>query len=174
MYLRSSNIQLRAPELGDLDYLIHVENDTRLWAVSACKVPYSRYRMQQYIEGNANDIYADRQLRLMAELHADGQLAGIVDLFDFSPADRKAEMGMVVDPRHRGKGYGREMLDLLCQYAENVLDLHQLYVYIFEDNTSARNLFSSSGFQLTAILPDWVFSEKKFRSVCLYQRIFEK
>ena len=46
MFLQSSLLRLRAPEMGDLDYLFHVENDTREWMVSACKVPYSRFQLQ--------------------------------------------------------------------------------------------------------------------------------
>ena len=174
MFLQSPLLRLRAPELSDLDYLFHVENDTREWMVSACKVPYSRFQLQQYIETNAHDLYVAKQLRLMIERVGDNQVVGVIDLFDFSPADRRAEMGIVVDRECRGKGYGREALMLLCDYAECVLDLRQLYAYVFEDNVSARQLFASSGFELTATLPDWVFRNKKFRSVCLYQRLFEK
>lgn len=174
MFLQSPLLRLRAPELSDLDYLFHVENDTREWMVSACKVPYSRFQLQQYIETNAHDLYVDKQLRLMIERVDDNQVVGVIDLFDFSPADCRAEMGIVVDRECRGKGYGREALMLLCDYAECVLDLRQLYAYVFEDNVSARQLFASSGFELTATLPDWAFRNKKFRSVCLYQRLFEK
>ena len=174
MYLRSSNLQLRAPEKGDLDYLFHVENDTRQWMVSACKVPYSRFQLQRYIESNAHDLYVDRQLRLMIECVEGKRLVGIIDLFDFSPADHRAEVGVVIDCDCRGRGYGREALALLCDYAEHVLDLHQLYAYIFDDNAPARQLFASCGFKQTALLPEWAFSDKKYRDVCLYQRIFEK
>lgn len=174
MYLHSALLNLRAPELADLDYLFHVENDTRQWMVSSCKVPYSRFQLQRYVETNAHDIYADKQLRLMVERVEDKQLVGIVDLFDFSPADHRAEVGIVIDPAYRGRGYGREALALLCHYAEHVLDLHQLYAYVFEDNAPARQLFASCGFSEVATLKDWVFVGKKYRSVCLCQRFFEK
>lgn len=174
MYLRTALLNLRAPELGDLDYLFHVENDTRQWMVSACKVPYSRFQLQQYIESNAHDIYVDRQLRLMIERGEDKQLVGIIDLFDFSPTNRRAEVGIVINGDCRGRGYGRDALALLCDYAEHVLDLHQLYAYIFEDNAPARQLFASCGFREVTLIPEWVFSDKKYRNVCLCQRIFEK
>ena len=172
MYLHSALLNLRAPELADLDYLFHVENDTRQWMVSSCKVPYSRFQLQRYVETNVHDIYADKQLRLMVECVEDKQLVGIVDLFDFSPADHRAEVGIVIDPAYRGRGYGREALALLCHYAEHVLDLHQLYAYVFEDNALARQLFASCGFSEVATLKDWVFVGKKYRSVCLCQRFF--
>lgn len=174
MFLQSSLLRLRAPEMGDLDYLFHVENDTREWMVSACKVPYSRFQLQRYIETNAHDLYVDRQLRLMIEFQETGKLVGIIDIFDYSPADHRAEVGVVIDRDWRGKGVGCEALTLLCGYAERVLNLHQFYAYVFEGNVPALRLFESCGFSRVATLADWVYSDKKYRRVCFYQRIFEK
>ena len=174
MHLQSPLLQLRAPELSDLDFMFHIENDTRLWNVSACKVPYSRYLLQQYIETNKHDIYTDKQLRLMVQLRENGQLVGAIDLFDFSPANHRAEVGIVIEQEYRRKGYAHEALTLLCHYAEQILDLHQLYAYIYESNTPAQQLFASCGFKQTATLPEWSFFNKKYHSVHLYQHFFEK
>ncbi len=171
--LQSETLLLRAPELSDLDFMFHIENDTRLWHVSACKVPYSRYLLQQYIENNTHDIYTDKQVRLMIEHRPSGEVVGTIDLFDFSPADRRAEVGIIIDDIHRGRGYAREALSLLCDYAEHTLGLHQVYAYIYEDNNAARQLFTHGGFTHTATLPDWVLTNKKYKSVGLFQRIFE-
>lgn len=174
MYLQSSRLRLRAPELEDLDYLIHVENDTREWMVSACKVPYSRFQLKQYIETNAHDLYVDKQLRLMIEHKETGSLVGVIDLFDFSPANRRAEMGLIIDRKFRGQAFGREALAMLCDYAEHVLDLHQLYAYILEENSAACRLYESSGFDLVVTLADWVCWDREYKAVSLFQRIFEK
>ena len=172
MILQSTRLQLRAPELNDLDFMFHIENDTRQWAVSACKTPYSRYLLQQYIETNAHDIYTDKQVRLMIEHHPSGKTIGTIDLFDFSPSDLRAEVGLIIDAAYRGNGYAKEALSLVCDYAEYTLGLHQLYAYIFEDNDAAWHLFTSKGFKHTATLPDWVFTNKKYRPVGLFQYIF--
>lgn len=174
MYLSSPVLRLRAPELADLDFLFHIENDTRQWMVSSCKVPYSRYLLQQYIETNSHELYIDKQARMMIEHVDTGQLLGAIDLFDFSPANRRAEVGIVIDKACRGKGYGHEALTVLCDYAEHVLGLHQLYAYVLEDNDPARRLFASCGFIHVVTLSDWVFSDKKYRPVYLYQCILEK
>lgn len=174
MYLQSSRLRLRAPELEDLDYLIHVENDTREWMVSACKVPYSRFQLKQYIETNAHDLYVDKQLRLMIEHKETGSLVGVIDLFDFSPVNRRAEMGLIIDRKFRGQAFGREALAMLCDYAEHVLDLHQLYAYILEENSAACRLYESSGFDLVVTLADWVCWDREYKAVSLFQRIFEK
>ena len=75
-------IGLRAPEPEDLEIMLAVENDPGLWEHSSENTgPYTRFQMKQYIAGNTNDIFTDRQLRLMITL-TDGRIAGIVDVFD--------------------------------------------------------------------------------------------
>lgn len=60
-------IHLRAIEPEDLDVLYNIENDTEVWNVSTTNVPYSRYILYDYIANTKNDIYADRQVRMMIE-----------------------------------------------------------------------------------------------------------
>ena len=57
---------LRAMEPEDLDVLYSIENDIELWSAGYTTVPYSRYILHDYIANATCDIYADRQVRLMA------------------------------------------------------------------------------------------------------------
>ena len=77
-------MKLRAVEPEDLDLLYQIENDQSLWLVGATNVPYSRYTLHDYIANSSDDIYADRQVRLMVE-NDEGETVGIVDLVQFSP-----------------------------------------------------------------------------------------
>lgn len=173
MSLQSAAIQLRAPELCDIDFMFHVENDTRLWMVSACKVPYSRYLLQQYIETNQHDIYADKQVRFMVEHRDSGQVVGMIDLFEFDPSHRRAEVGLVIDFPFRRRGLAREALAVLIDYAGRILGLHQLYAHVSVDNVAARALFAECGFAEVAMLPDWMLSRGKYVDVCVCQCLCE-
>ena len=72
-------IRLRAPEPEDLDVMMLFENDEDQWENGIATGPYSRYQLKQYIGQSTNDLYTDRQLRLMIELPQTG-VVGIVDL----------------------------------------------------------------------------------------------
>ena len=78
------SIRLRAIEPEDLDLLYLIENDTRLWNVGTTNVPYSRYTLHDYIATSSDDIYADRQVRLIIG-NEDGQTVGMCDLVHFEP-----------------------------------------------------------------------------------------
>ena len=61
------DIRLRAIEPEDLDLLYRIENDMSMWNVGTTNVPYSRYTLHDYIATSNDDIYADRQVRLVVE-----------------------------------------------------------------------------------------------------------
>ena len=73
-----NEIRLRALEPEDLDVLYAIENDLDLWSVGYTTVPYSRYLLHDYIANSQCDIYADRQMRLMAETTDGGEVVWIV------------------------------------------------------------------------------------------------
>ena len=52
-------------EPEDLDFLYQMENDPSLWSISNFTVPYSKAVLQAYIDNSMNDMFADRQLRLI-------------------------------------------------------------------------------------------------------------
>ena len=77
-------VELRAMEPEDLDTLYKIENDKEMWNVSTTNVPYSKYVLHQYIANATNDIYTDKQVRMIA-IDDRGETVGIVDLVNFSP-----------------------------------------------------------------------------------------
>ena len=143
-------VRLRAMEPEDLDLLYRIENDVDLWAVGTTNVPYSRYTLHDYIATAADDIYADRQLRLIVE--SDGRTVGVVDLINFDPRHRRAEVGIVIEQPYRRQGYAQAAIEALHDYARRVVHLHQLYAIICTDNQPARTLFLALGYSPTATL----------------------
>ena len=95
---------------------------------------------------------------------------GIVDLVNFDPRHRRAEIGIVVEQPHRRKGFAREALEALHDYARRVIHLHQLYVIISIGNQPARQLFHSMGYRTTATLTDWLLlSDNTFSDAVVMQ-----
>ena len=103
-------VRLRALEPEDLDILYRYENDSSLWEVGTTIAPFSRKQLYDYIAGYSNDIYAERQLRLMVDDAATGETVGTVDITDFSPADMRAQAGILIGPGHQRRGYGTAAL----------------------------------------------------------------
>ena len=168
--MRNETIVLRPLEPTDLDTLYNWENDSALWVVSDTVAPYSRAALWQYLENYTGDIYSQRQLRLMITL-TDGTPAGTIDFLNFDPLNNRAELGLFIASELRGKGLGRQALELLTAYAREHLGLRQLYVYIALDNTVCLKMFEEYGYRRVGVIQSWVKRGNSYRDVSLLQMI---
>ena len=167
------NLKLRKIEPSDLPFLYQWENDVTMWADSDTHNPLSRHDLHQYIENTTGDIYRDGQLRLIIEdnnttqrlLNTTQQLLnttqlspsilGCIDLFDFDARNRKAAIGMYIAPDARGKGVGKQAVQLLEEYAFGFLHLRMLYAIISVHNTSCSHIYEQMGYTPSSVLKDW-------------------
>ena len=162
-------VTLRAIEPEDLDLLYRIENDQQLWHVGATNVPYSRYTLHDYIATSADDIYADRQVRLIIE-NGDGQIVGICDIVRFEPQHLRAEAGIVIMEPFRQHGYAQAAILQLTHYALTILHLHQLYAVVATNNEAALHLFRNVGFEHETLLRDWLFDGHNYADAVVMQR----
>lgn len=168
--LHTQDLVLRAPEPEDIDIMLAFENDEELWDTGNTTAPYSRYQLKKYIDESLNDLYTDRQLRLLIEIKS-GEIAGIVDLFLFDPRHNRAEVGIVVHPSFRKKGIARTSLSLLEQHCFCRLGIHQLYAYVRKDNEASKQLFLSCGYKINGQLHEWIYTGNGYKDVYIMQKI---
>ena len=123
-YLTGKQIELRAVEPEDLDALYRWENDSSLWIYGSTVSPFSRYLLKQYIENYTADIARDKQLRLIIMRKESRQVIGAIDCFDYDITNRKAAIGLLIDPDHKRQGFGRDALEtfftpasIICTYS---------------------------------------------------------
>lgn len=162
-------LYLRAPEPEDLEVMLSVENDVSAWTAGMATGFYSRYQLKRYIAESQNDIYLDRQLRLMVVHPLDGVVA-MVDLCTFDPRHKRAEIGIVVCAGKRRQGIGRKSLQLLEKHCFGYLDIHQLYAYIAEDNIASLSLFRNEGYLENGCLKQWIYTSGGYKDVCFFQK----
>ena len=169
--LENNIIRLRAPEPEDIDKLYAWENDTALWEYGSAIVPFSRFTLEQYLIASKQDIYVDKQLRLMVELNESGEVIGTADLYDFDPFHRRAGVGILIDQKQRNRGYGLQVLLLLENYAFDFLSLRQLYAFVPEKNLASMQLFRKAEYIPTGILKEWLSAGDRFEHVQVWQKI---
>ena len=156
-------IKLRKIEPSDLPFLYQWENDASSWADGANHNPLSQQDLRDYINSTTGDIYQDGQLRLMIEDRPasdsrDGRATatlGCIDLFDLDPRNRRAAIGMYIAPEARGKGVGKQAVELLEEYAFGFLKLRVLYAIIATNNTACSALYRQAGYTPSSVLKQW-------------------
>lgn len=174
--LKGTNIQLRALEPDDVELLYRWENDPAVWLLSGSLAPFSKFVLEQYLAGAHQDIYTIKELRLVIELINDeekkNKAIGCIDLFDYDPKNRRAGVGILIgDTSERNKGYASEAIQVLTHYAFTVLDIHQLYCNILQENKISMYLFQRQGFEIAGIKKSWIYDNGKWHNECLLQLI---
>ena len=171
LFLRADQVYLRALEPSDLDFLYSLENDVSVWQVGNTLTPYSKFVLEQYLENAAQDIYTIKQLRLIV-CTDDHEAVGAIDLFNFDPHHKRAGVGIIVAASHRGNGYGATALNLLLQYCQNILQLHQVYCSVTATNHTSIQLFKNAGFTEVGIRREWLRNSDGWSDVIEYQKLF--
>lgn len=157
-------------EPEDLDALYQIENDSDTWDVGTTNVPYSRYALHDYMARCSSDIYSDKEVRLMIE-NEQGEVIGIADLMNFNPKHMRAEIGLVIQRRYRGRGYASAVMRALHHYVRQTLHLHQIYAVISTENELCCDLFRRLGYQESARLSDWLYDGHDYQPAVVMQLV---
>ncbi len=169
--LKGKTLKLRAMEPSDIDLMYEWENDPETWVFSNTHTPFSRFYLEQYVINSHCDIYTEKQLRLMIT-NKENETVGCIDMFEFDPSNKRAGLGILIAKTHRKKGYASETLDIIIHYAQNILNLHQLYCNISSDNKTSLELFKKKGFMQTGLKKEWIFSDLQWLDEHFLQIIF--
>jgi diamine N-acetyltransferase len=169
--LKGTQIHLRALELEDLQFLYETENKEAFWQVSNTQTPFSKFTLSKYLDNAHLDIYEAKQLRLVMATNTDDKPVGMIDLFDFDPANKRAGIGILTLETYRKKGFAMEALRLLISYAFQHLNLHQLYAHIASDNANSMDLFEKNNFVIAGVRKDWIFDLPTYKDEVMYQLI---
>ena len=163
-------VKFRALEMDDLQWLYLIENDERLWKYSNTIVPFSKEILTKYILNSNRDIFDVKQLRMVVYSREVSRI-GLIDLYDFSPENKRLALGIIIDEKYRNIGVAKNALSLIEKWIKNRLDIHQIYVNIGEENLISIKLFKSLGYKKIGLKKDWNFYNNKFNSEYTFQKI---
>lgn len=99
----------------------------------------------------------------------DGIPIGMISLIGIDLRNRKAEMGRVFveSSQYQGKGYGKEMIEVILMYGFNHLGLNKIYCEVLQENEKALNSYKKCGFEIEGTLKEHIFKNGLFQTVLL-------
>jgi len=142
--LKDKNIVLRPLEKFDFDFLKSIENNTENWEFGSERKEYSDKELSSYIANAKMDIKVAKQYRFVIDLNRTS--IGFIDLFDYTP--NSAGVGVIIAENYRNKGFAKQALHLLSNYAFTTINVFKLHCNIAKDNLTSIKLFTSCGFDL--------------------------
>ncbi|QKS70694.1 GNAT family N-acetyltransferase [Paenalkalicoccus suaedae] len=114
------------------------------WSGTTFTFPLTHDQLDRYI--------GEKTSRLFACSTEDDGLIGHLALRYINPLTRSARIGKVlINDAHRGKGYGKKMIEQALHVAFKELDLVKVTLGVFDNNPKAKLLYERLGFKVTEI-----------------------
>ena len=143
--LKGDRVLLRPVTEDDLETMWSWDSDIELVALADDEPPLPR-SLESFREQLKKIMAKPEEVALFA-IEADGSLIGTCSLFDFDLTARTMQLGIFIANRdYWGRGYGREAVGLLLEYAFRYRNQHKVYLGTFHDNERAIRSYLACGF----------------------------
>lgn len=153
-------VRLRPVEPDDVE-LIHawyVDAETaRLAGERPRSLAARRQRYDASLRSQGTDHYSFMVVRL-----EDEQPVGRIDLFEIDHVNGSASFGVTIGTQERGKGHGRDAIEILLRFGFQELRLERIWLDTDSENQVAQGLYASIGFVLEARQRHRYFQEGGF------------
>jgi RimJ/RimL family protein N-acetyltransferase len=91
------------------------------------------------------------------------------------PAWRTTDMSIILgDPTAWGKGYGREVMELMLDYAFGSLNFHRVAIGVVGTNTRALKFYEGVGFKQEGIQRDGYFFDHHYQDFVMMSLLEEE
>ena len=165
--LKGEKVILRALERDDLPRLWAFNNDlaVELAGGGDPPMPQSLARLQAEFDKKTGEGGRDGA---DFAIEAEGALIGICALFGFDTTAQTCELGIAIgDQAYWGRGYGREAVNLVLDYAFLLRNARRVYLRVHGRNERAIRAYTACGFVAEGRLRGHVWSDGAYDDLLL-------
>lgn len=148
------NIRFRPTIEDDLDFVLNAERSRENRPFVAV------WTREQHLAA----LTSEDQSHLIIESIANGRRVGYIILAGLADANQSIEFRRIV-VTEKGKGIGKEALQLVMDLAFEDLKAHRLWLDVKEHNGRAQHIYESAGFVKEGVLRECFKAEDGFESL---------
>lgn len=164
--IEGKKVRIRAIEKSDVDEIMKWVNDPEVIDNLLVRYPVSRYQEEKWIE-KALDATNQRN-KVFAIETKDGTYLGGIGLHRIDWENRNAEVGIVIGKKdHWNKGYGTDAMMTILDFAFNRMNLHRVYLRVYDFNLRGIKSYEKCGFKREGILRDDLYAHGKYHDTII-------
>jgi RimJ/RimL family protein N-acetyltransferase len=144
--LISQRVTLRGITRDDLERLWQFNNDVEVELAGGGDPPYPQSLARLQAEFDQDTARGGRDSTTFA-IEADGKFIGQCALFHYDNVASTCELGITIgDKDYWAKGYGREAITLLLDYAFRLRNIRKVWLQVHAHNPRAISAYKACGF----------------------------
>ena len=144
---KGKRVTLRAVEQDDIPDILSHFNDIEVRRFLNMITPVSAEEEEKWIQNLTQQRKAGTAYVFTMELQKPKQFLGVCGLIQVDAIHRSAALGIAMqNKRYWGKGLGTEAIRLLIDFGFNIINLHRIYLTVFENNLRAQRVYEKVGF----------------------------
>ena len=101
----------------------------------------------------------------------DGTRIGVVHHFLSNLFYDLVEIGYLIIPEERGKGYSTEAVEIIVDYLFILKDIHRIQALIVEENVASKRVLEKTGFKKEGVIRNVGYGRGKYRDGVLFSII---
>jgi diamine N-acetyltransferase len=146
--LTKEKIRLRAVERDDLPRFVTWLNDPEVRQGLAIYQPMSQAQEEGWYENTLKQPVQEQPLVIEIDTPQGWTAIGNLSLMNLDWHTRSAEVGIFIGEKsYWSQGYGRAAMEILLEHAFLSINLHRIYLRVFETNPRAIRSYEKAGFQ---------------------------
>lgn len=154
----SERLRLRALERDDLPKFVVWLNDPEVRENLFIGHPMSMAEEEGWFEHMLKQPQLEHPLCIEVKAETGWHLIGNLSLMDISNLHRSAELGIVIgDKEYWNQGYGTEAITTLVNHAFKELNLHRVYLRVYDTNPGGIRCYEKVGFRHEGTQRDAIF-----------------
>lgn len=163
-----NHIRLRHVERDDLPFFVHWLNDPEVTLGLAMHTPLSQAEEDRWFDETFKREVDERPLVIEVQEEDNWKMIGNCGLFNIDWRNRSAELGIFIgDKALWNKGFGTEVMKLLLRHGFTTLNLHRIYLRVFENNHRAIRTYEKAGFTQEGRMRQAEFRDNKYLDVLI-------
>lgn len=160
--LKGEKVVLRAIEESDYERLAEFARDVEVHVISDDEPPVPKSFDQ--IKEEFRELQKQSDETVVFAIEAENVLIGSCSIHRFDYTARKCALGINIGDRHFwGKGYGRDAVSLLVEYAFHYLNLRKVHLTVRADNERAVRAYEAVGFVREGLQRQHVWMDGAYR-----------
>jgi len=161
-------IKLRPFELSDIEIIIEKFNNYEMRRFVDTPIPYSKGLEEEWIKGTWESQKNGNGYYYLIQNKSNSDIIGSTGLDQISHTNRTGHFGITIfEAENWNKGYGTDAIKLMLSFGFELINLHSIYLRVYDYNERAIKVYKNIGFRVVGKLREAYYIEGKYHDILI-------